>query len=126
MGNLKVFDNMINNKLKNLHTAYIAKVLSVNGKTAKIQPLGYTKAYGEAAQKQSVLSKVPILNNARFKISKTEIDNKDVAKIVPLAVGDLVLCVCCERDITEAKKGNNSVPALGHHNMSDSVIVGIL
>lgn len=120
------FENVINNKLLNMHTAYLAKVLSVNGSTAKIQPLGYSKAYGQNAQKQSPLSNVPILNSAKYKISKTEIENKDVAKITSIAKGDIVLCVCCERDITEAKKGKNSTPALGHHNMSDSVIVGIL
>ena len=126
MGNLKVFENMIENKLLSLHTAYLAKVISVGETTAKIQPLGLTKAYGEAPQKQSPLSKVTILRNARYKISETVIEGKKVAEIEPIAAGDIVLCVCCERDITEAKKGNNLLPALGHHSKSDSIIVGVL
>ena len=109
MGKFAAFENMINNKLLNLHTAYLAKVISLNESTAKIQPLGMTKAYGGKAQAQSVLSNVPILKH-----------------ITEISAGDVVLCVCCERDITEAKKGNNSTPAIGHHSMSDSVIVGVL
>lgn len=121
-----ITEAMLNNKLLNLHTAYLAKVLSVSGKTAKIQPLGYVKAYGSQAQKQSPLTKVPILNSAMYKISKTVIEGNDVAKIEPIKKDDIVLCVCCERNIAEAKKGNNVVPPIGHHSMSDSIIVGVL
>lgn len=104
-----VTERILNNHLLALHTAYLAKVISVNDNTAKIQPLGMTKAYGKAAQKQSPLSNVPAIKSA-----------------LPLTQGDIVLCVCCERNITEAKKGNNTVPPIGHHSMSDSVIVGVL
>lgn len=44
----------------------------------------------------------------------------------PIKAGDLVVCVCGERDISEAKNGNIAQPALGHHSMSDSIIVGVL
>ena len=81
------------------------------------------KAYGENAKSQSPLSNVPIVNSARYKAT---IEGEELKNIKPIASGDIVLCVCCERDITEAKKGNNSTPALGRHSMSDSVIVGIL
>ena len=109
MSKLGFFENMIENRLLNTHTSYLAKVIVVNGNTAKIQPLTMSKAYGEKAQKQSPLSNVPMLDT-----------------IEELSAGDIVLCVCCERDITEAKKGNFSVPALRHHSMSDSIIVGRL
>lgn len=153
-----------------LHTAYLGKVLSTNGKTAKIQPLGKVKAYNEEAKDQKPLSDVPILQSARYKFEKktltyvsgisgdfdgisslvanvdddgvlywgesTSVDGessitsitKSIDVLVPteIAVGDIVLCVCCERDITEAKKGNNAIPALGHHSQSASVIVGVL
>ena len=149
MGNLSFFNNMIDNKLKALHTAYLAKVLSVNGATAKIQPLGYIKAYGETAQKQAPLSNVPIATQKivnktievvdgvsldiekdgdNVKDVKLNITNKTITipQVESISAGDIVICVCCERDITEAKKGNNTVPAIGHHSMSDSVIVGVL
>ncbi len=137
MGNLAFFENMINNKLLSLHTAYLAKVISTDGKTAKIQPLGMSKAYGKTAQAQSVLSNVPISANAvKFKektysVVTSPYPNAKTSQItvlerIPIEKGDIVLCVCCERDITDAKNGKNSVPALGHHNMSDSVITSVL
>ena len=126
MGNLNFFENIVENKLKSLHTAYLAKVISTDGKKAKIQPLGKVKAYGEVAKTQSPLSNVPILNSAQYKISETVIEGKTVAEIKPIGAGDIVLCVCCERDISAAKRGINSTPVIGHHSMSDSIIVGIL
>lgn len=109
MGAEKYFDSFIENKLLSLHTAYLAKVLSVSGKTAKIQPLGLTQEIGEKAMKQSVLSAVPFTK---------QVEN--------LAKGDIVVVICCERNITEAKKGKNVLPPVGHHSMSDSIIIGVL
>lgn len=130
--NSKFFENLIDRKLLDMHTAYIGKVLSINGDKAKVQPLGMYKQYGETAKKQAVVSAVIA---ARYKITKTEkitYDSNDSQKTVTLPVveelksGHIVICVCCDRDITEARKGNNVVPAIGHHSLSDSVIVGIL
>lgn len=135
MGSLGVFERIVEKKLLNMHTAYLAKVISSNGKTAKIQPLGMTRAYNEKAQAQSVLSNVPIacqkLKNHTYTVVTDPYPNSrktqiTVAQVEPIAKGDIVVCVCCERDISEAKKGNNSLPAYGHHSMSDSVIVGVL
>ena len=150
LGTFKAFENMIENKLLGLHTAYLAKVLSTNGKTAKIQPLGYTKAYGEAAQKQSPLSNVPIATqkivNKSFTVISgvtADVDKNDeklvtnvglktttkeitIPQIEEISAGDIVVCICCERDITEARKGNNATPVVGHHSMSDSIIIACL
>ena len=152
MGYGQVFENMIEEKLLDMNTAYLAKVISTDGKTAKIQPLGNVKAYGENAKKQSPLSNVPIIQSARYKMAMKERSFvKDVSisttksydyltsatadtvketvnVIIPTAIskGDVVIVVCCDRDISEAKKGINSTPVIGHHSMSDSVIVGIL
>lgn len=144
-----VTEQMLNNKLLNLHTAYLARVISTNGNTAKIQPLGMTKAYGETAQKQSPLSSVPIatqkiindtvevvsgvscevekdgdtVKDVKIEVKKTTLN---IPQIKPISAGDIVVCVCCERDISQAKKGINSTPAIGHHSMSDSIIIGVL
>lgn len=139
MGNLTVLENIMENKLLNLHTAYIAKVISTNGKTAKIQPLGNVKAYGQKAKKQAPLSNVPIIQSARNKVTQksityvTDVSNHiasktttNVAVLTPISAGDIVLVVCCDRNIADAQKGINSTPVIGHHSMSDSVIVGIL
>lgn len=171
MGKLDFFDNMIESKLLNLHTCYLAKVISTDGTTAKIQPLGKAKQYGETAVDQSPLSGVPIANSAKWKYTKETItyvkdvtlntstgsfatgvsggaespayvsstgnaltsatitqqkETKDIVTVKPIAAGDIVVCVCGERNITEARKGNNAVPPVGHHSMSDSIIVAIL
>ena len=144
-----VTEQMLNNKLLALHTAYLAKVISTNGNTAKIQPLGMTKAYGGIAQKQSPLSSVPIatqkivknsvsvvsgvtldvekdgdtIKDVKLNVSKSKVD---IAETQAISAGDVVVCICCERDISQAKKGINSTPAIGHHSMSDSVIIGVL
>ena len=138
MGNLKVFENMIEEKLLNLHTAYVAKVISVNGTKAKIQPLNMVKQYGGIAKKQSPITAY-ILNNARYKLKTDTIryvsnisdhspvfETKSVIVSTPISAGDVVFCVCAERNITEVKNGNLATPQIGHHSMSDSVIVGIL
>ena len=52
--------------------------------------------------------------------------SKDIVTVKPLAVGDIVICVCADRNITAALKGENSVPPVGHHSQSDAVIVGII
>lgn len=124
----KVISGMIEQKLLNLHTAYFATVISVSGNSAKIQPLNMIKAAGQSGKKQAVLT-VPILKNVR-KFSTQTIMVKDVTITVPkidtIEAGDIVYCLCSERDITETKKGKFSIPPNGHHRMSDSVIVGVI
>lgn len=130
-------ENIVNSRLLNLHTAYLANVLSYDKKkfTAKIQPLGKVQAYGEEPQEQSPLSDVPVIQSARYTLKPrdltgmlehTDVNEMTVWEIKPLKSGDIVLCVCCERDITDAKKGRNTLPVEGHHSMSDSVVVGVL
>ena len=124
MGMATILDEMIEAKLLSLHTAYLAKVISTNGSTAKIQPLGNVKAFGKLAKAQSPLSAVPVIQSARNKITFAE---NTIAEVKPLEAGDIVICVCCERDISTAKKGQNSTPVVSsRHSMSNSVIVGIL
>lgn len=142
MGNLSLFENIIEEKLLGVHTAYIAKVISYNNGQATVQPLGLVKQYGKAAQKQPVVSRIPVIQSARNKIIEVNrscgtgvtggencellTENRTHLELEPLAAGDLVFCMCADRDITEAKNGNMATPALGHHSLSDSVVVGIL
>lgn len=140
IGNLKFFENIVENKLLNTHTSFIGRVLSTNGVTAKIAPLGMSKGYDGSVLAQSPISNVPIIHSARWKLKKEKLryvknvsdhtpafEEVDILVPTEIAAGDVVVCVCCERDISEAKKGNNSVPAVGStHSMSNSVVVGIL
>lgn len=122
--------DIVDEELMNLSTAYLAKVIAVTSTTATVQPLGKIKQYGEEAQKQAVVSNIPVLRNARNKItSKTiTVDDTDytVAVLTPIAAGDIVLCVVCDRDITQALKGVDAIPPVGHHSKSDSVVVGVI
>lgn len=102
-----VIQGMINNALMQTHTAFCGKVISVSGKYAKVQPLNMIKAIGGKAQKQAVITSVPILQHV-----------EGVKK------GDTVFCVCAERDITETRKGKYALPVRGRHMLSDAVIVG--
>lgn len=142
MGNMTYFDDLINEKLMSVHTAFCAKILSISGDgaSATIQPLNNVKQYGKAAQKQSVLKSVPILKNARFKLEPyklryvSSVNNHiptykelETVERKELSVGDTVYCICADRDISETAKGVQATPSVGrHHNMSDAVIVGVL
>lgn len=145
-------DDLLESKLLNLHTAYLAKVIAADGAAAKIQPLTMVKEYGKAGFKHAVIPDVPILNHAVWKVTGKEVtfvtdvsvnvtqaqgyvtgvsleketQTENIAVITPVAEGDIVFCVCAERDISEAKRGNFSVPSAGRHSLSDSVIVGVL
>lgn len=124
----KVIESLIEQKLLGLHTAYFAKVISVYETSAKIQPLNMVKAAGRQAKKQAVLT-VPILPNVHkhgYKTVYTEDSAITIPTVVGISSGDIVLCLCCERDITETKKGKFALPPIGHHRMSDSVIVGVI
>ena len=147
---MNFFDNLIESKLLSVHTSYIGRVLSVSEDltTARILPLGKTREYGKEAKSQTPLSNVPVLHSARWKLEKKKLrfvidlkvekGEEYVEEVTPtykeyelllpkdLEAGDLVLCVCCERDINAARNGGNVVPPVGHHSMSSSVVVGIL
>ena len=121
-----VIKKIIDEKLKNLNVAFLATILSVSGNKAKIQPLGLTKGYGTEARKQAVITNVHIANSARYTYSTKKIDGETVATPTPIKRGDVVLCVCCDRNIDAALKGENSLPPVGYHNKSDCVIVAII
>lgn len=129
MGNLSFFENMIEKKLMDLHCAYIGKVVWTDGETATVQPLGLIKEVGSAAKAQAVVSSVPVA--CRYKLAMEKITDGNgnlvtVAVPTEIAKGDLVVCLCTDRDISAARKGNNELPPAGRHSISDSVIVGIL
>ena len=145
-------DDLMESKLLSLHTAYLAKVITTDGLSAKIQPLTKFKQYGKAAEKYAVIPDVPILNHTRWKVTEKEItfvtdvsvkttgtqdfvtsvslekktQKEQLAVLRPIEDGDIVFCVFAERDISDAKRGNVGTPAPGRHSLSNSVIVGVL
>ena len=66
MGYGEMFGNLMEQKLLELHTAFIGKVISVQGASmCSVQPLDKIKAYGKKAQSQAMITRVPILNHVR-------------------------------------------------------------
>lgn len=129
MGSLAFVDAAIEKKLRDLHCGYIGRVISTDGNTATVQPLGLIKEYGGYAKAQAVVSNVPVA--CKYKLStKTITDGSGnkvtVAVPIGIAKGDLVACLCADRDITDARRGRNELPPAGRHSISDSIIVGIL
>ena len=138
-----MIDSIMEEKLLNMHTAFIGKIVSVKGETlCTVQPLDKIKAYGQKAKTQAVITKVPILNHVRHyslvkqSLSSSEgsispsshpsADNVGHLKVEPLKKGDIVLCVCAERDISSSVKGTSTTPPVGHHQIANAVVVGLL
>lgn len=126
-------------ELLNLHTCYVGKVLAVNGNTATVQPLNKIKQYGKEAQAQAPIPGVPVATHCKGRIVEKELtyvsgmaggtaqyETVRYLAFEPLKAGDVVICVCGERDITESKNGMLSTPSYRHHALSDSMIIGIL
>jgi hypothetical protein len=134
VGNMAFIDNSIEKKLMDLHCGYIGRVISTDGNTATIQPLGLVKEYGGQAKEQAVVSNVPVA--CKYKLTAKTItyavdangntQSQQVAVPQALCAGDLVACLCADRDITAARRGKNELPPAGRHRISDSIIVGIL
>lgn len=133
MGNLSFVESLVEKKLLDLHCGYIGKVVWTDGETATVQPLGLMKEVGSAAKTQAVVSNVPVA--CKYKLTTKTIRYTDASGntasqtvAVPslIAKGDLVACLCADRNITAARRGKSEQPPAGHHSISDSIIVGIL
>lgn len=142
------FEGIIEEKLLNLHTAFIGKVISVESpQLCSVQPLDKIKAYGKPAKSQAPITKVPVLNHVRHytlvKQSLSVIDtytgggsitpnphppeaNIGHLKVEPIRPGDIVLCICAERDISSSVNGMSTTPPVGHHQIGNAVVVGLL
>lgn len=154
MGNGDIVKQFVEQGTLGIHTGFFGKVLSVDTKefTAKVQPLHMYKSVGGTAKKHAVLPSVPIMHNVRKWGKRTikftdedmwdgdttaagvvspKFDNShghsfDVFEPNMIETGDIVYCVCADRDITQTKKGKTALPSLGHHNLTDAVIVSVV
>jgi hypothetical protein len=143
MGASDVLLGMVDERLLGLHTAFIGRVVSVNSpQLCSVQPLDKIKAYGQPAKAQAVITKVPVLNHVRhYELMKQKLtipegevtpnphpveENVGHLKVEPIKAGDIVLCVCAERDIGSSVKGMSTTPPVGHHQIKDAVVVGLL
>ena len=108
--NIDFLKNHVEQQLLQLHTCYLAKVLSVNGNFANIQPLSLIKSYGSNGKKQSVIENVPVCRHAVNDVSE----------------GATVVAACMERDISRTRFGEFALPSRRRHNLSDSIIIGVI
>ena len=115
----KIIDEQIESKLLDLHCAYLARVISTTGTTATVQPLGKIKQIGRTAKSQAIVSNIPIIKSAR----PLTVNGQTIHSISP---GDIAVCICCDRDISQTIKGVDATPSAGHHSISDSILVGVL
>lgn len=105
-----VTNSILEQKLLRLRTCYIARIVSIDGNTVKIQPLNIIK-YSDGSEKiPGQLSGVPMVRSVRN----------------DARAGDLAVCICADRNISAAKRGKMAVPPKGRHSVSDSIIVGLL
>ena len=120
----KAVKSIIDQRLMDTHTNYMANIISIEINKATVQPLNMVKVYGQKAQKSAVISGIPILMPYKYVYMVDKLTNK-VKSIEQeeLEVGDTVYCGVCDRDITEAKKGNIAAVTNRHHNLSDSVVI---
>lgn len=129
---MSYFPNRIKEAVLQIHTAYLGKVLSISGNTARIQPLTKYKALQGQSKEQSTTTAI-IPPNIKFKteeitylVSETSSRTKTVVVPASLAVGDIVYVGVCDRDITYAKKGVISEATHRHHDINDGVILRVL
>lgn len=132
MNELKFLHNFVNQKILNIHTSYLGKVLSVKGDTARLKPLGvYRATGGEAMEQKTTTALIPPNIKFRtetitYRISDTESESKTVLMPENLAVGDIVYVGICDRDISNAKNGNTNEATARHHNINDGVILQVV
>ena len=137
MGLGTVLDDFVEEKMLNLNTCFIGKVESVKAGKAKVQPLTMFKTYGGEAKQPAIVEDVPICKNV-YKIELYEWEqmppegdhpphkHEGHVRLVPVQAGDIVVCVCADRDISETQNGSMALPSLGHHDISNAIIVGLL
>ena len=96
----------IDQKLLDTHTSFLASVVSIDKNVMTVQPLFMYKEYGEKAKKPAVITNIPILTLEKTVIY-IDAETKEGISIETedITTGDTVICVCCERNISEARDG---------------------
>lgn len=125
-------EQLINEKIINLHTAFIGKVIGVNDNTARVVPLTYSKNISGVLKEQTPVSaRIP----QNIKVKRKDImcrvsDNtsETTTVIVPdeLVVGDIVFCGVSERDITSENIMGKTIEPTRHHDINDAVVLAVL
>lgn len=131
----KAIENHIEQKLMDLHTAFIGKIVGMSGGKFTVQPLNLMKQYGKQPEQQAVVKDVPALKTV-YKIELFEFEGTEAkhpthkhgghVRFIPIQEGDIVFCMCADRDITATQNGTMALPSAGRMEIKDAVIVGVL
>lgn len=108
MNMLAFVNERIEQALMLTHTAFLAQAVRFHKNRTTLQPLTMIKTAQSEPRKQALIVDAPKL------------------KGLEIQQGDICLCVACERDISQALRGKMSLPANRHHDLTDTVIVGVL
>lgn len=128
----KYVNSRIDEKILAINTAYLAKVLSVNGDMARLQPLNMHKPAGGMAEQQATTTAVipPHVKLIEKKITYLTPDYKSETATVLVAnsleAGDIVYVGVCDRDISNAKNGVIKETTQRHHDINDGVILRVV
>lgn len=128
MSNIKkAIDDYIENKLWNLHTAFLAKVISVSGKEYKIKPLSRMKEYGRSATDSPIITGVRRMK-PKLTVTTTSCEHPATYTVEDkIEAGDIVVCVAHERDLSNVLDGTEGTPLSGiRHNLNDAIIIGVM
>ena len=137
-----ITDEQLEQRLLNMHTAFLGTITSLNGdcSVATIQPLDMIKQYGKNPIKQAIVENVPVAEHCRHRIKyvghcveETHGEGGQPANCTmnhigmePIRVGDVAICLCCERDISKSRHGRMDVPSGRRHSLANCVVVGVL
>ena len=128
MKDIGVLEEIVLEGILSIRTAFVGKLIRVWDDTADVQPLQMFGQPDGTFEKNPVLLSVPILKNV-CKFETEEIKDSagnthEQVKIIKAKVGDVVLCICTDRDLGYTTEGKFDKPTR-HHSISDAVIVGL-
>ncbi len=133
MDEFKFFQNMIKQEQLALHTAFLAKVIQADDKSAVVQPLMSLKSSKTGNQMEVGYVRAVVPGKIKFKcekitymVSDTESGTKTVMVPDNLAKDDIVYVGVCERDITNAVSGSPELSTMRNHDINDGVILCVL
>lgn len=108
-------NNLIENKLNNIHTTIPAQVKKVNLSSVDIKPLFYK--FTEAGEKieHPIVREVPVIN---FSTQNSEIK-------LPINKGDKGLYFVCERDISDILKGGSEIGSTRKFDLTDGFFMPV-
>ena len=129
---MNYIEQIIHEKIINIHTAFVGKVISITGSAAQVKPLTYSKNMLGNLKEQSPVSAIFPQNvkTRRKKITYriSDYETETITVIVPaeLEVGDIVYCGIAERDITSETMSGKIIEPTRHHDINDTVILAVL